>query len=181
MTTYISMIRGINVGGKRIKMTDLRDLYGSMGFEPVKTYIQSGNVIFKSNIDDPDYLAEQIQQKIFQTFNYQVEVIIRTKEELEKVIESSPYAEKETEYLHVTFLSDTPSETAVQTIHPENIRGIKSSEKFIVQSREIYLYLPHGYGRTKLNNNFFEKKLRLNATTRNWKTLNKLLEIAENL
>lgn len=175
------MIRGINVGGKRIKMEDLRDLYGSLGFETVKTYIQSGNVIFKSDNDDSEDLAEQIQQKIFQTFNYQVEVVIRTMEELKKVIGSSPYADKEEEYLHVTFLSDTPSEAMVQTIDPENIKGIKSSEEFIVQSREIYLYLPHGYGRTKLNNNFFEKKLGLNATTRNWKTVNKLLQMAKSL
>lgn len=181
MTIYISMIRGINVGGKRIKMEDLRDLYGSLGFETVKTYIQSGNVIFKSDNDDSEDLAEQIQQKIFQTFNYQVEVVIRTMEELKKVIRSSPYADKEEEYLHVTFLSDTPSEAMVQTIDPENIKGIKSSEEFVVQSREIYLYLPHGYGRTKLNNNFFEKKLGLNATTRNWKTVNKLLQMAQSL
>lgn len=181
MTIYISMIRGINVGGKRIKMEDLRDLYGSLGFETVKTYIQSGNVIFKSDNDDSEDLAEQIQQKIFQTFNYQVEVVIRTMEELKKVIGSSPYADKEEEYLHVTFLSDTPSEAMVQTIDPENIKGIKSSEEFVVQSREIYLYLPHGYGRTKLNNNFFEKKLGLNATTRNWKTVNKLLQMAQSL
>jgi len=181
MTTYISMIRGINVGGKRIKMADLRDLYESMGFVSVKTYIQSGNVIFKSDIDDPSYLTKQIQQKIFQTFNYKVEVVIRSTEEFKQVIESSPYSEKESEYLHVTFLSDIPPEAVVQTIDPKNIRGIKSPEEFILRSREIYLYLPYGYGRTKLNNNFFEKKLGLNATTRNWKTVNKLLEISENL
>ena len=181
MTIYISMIRGINVGGKRIKMADLRDLYGSLGFESVKTYIQSGNVIFKSDNDDPDDLAKRIQQKIFQTFNYHVEVVIRTMEELMTVVESYPYTEKEDEYLHVTFLSNIPPETMIQTIDPENINGIKSREELIVQSREIYLYLPYGYGRTKLNNNFFEKKLGLNATTRNWKTVNKLLQMAQGL
>jgi len=181
MTTYISMIRGINVGGKRIKMADLRDIYDSLGFESVKTYIQSGNVIFKSDNNNPGDLAEQIQEKIFQTLNYNVEVVIRTMEEFEKVVESSPYTEKEVEYLHVTFLSDIPTEDKVQTIDPGSIKGIKSSEEFIVQSREIYLYLPYGYGRTKLNNNFFEKKLGLNATTRNWKTVNKLLKMAQSL
>ena len=175
------MIRGINVGGKRIKMADLRDLYGSLGFESVKTYIQSGNVIFKSDNDDPDDLAKRIQQKIFQTFNYHVEVVIRTMEELMTVVESYPYTEKEDEYLHVTFLSAIPGEDRVRSIDMENINGIKSTEEFKLLSKEIYLYLPEGYGRTKLNNNFFEKKLGLNATTRNWKTVNKLLEIAESL
>lgn len=175
------MIRGINVGNKRIKMADLRDLYTSMGFESVKSYIQSGNVIFKSANNDPIYLAKIIIEKIFETFSYQVEVVIRNMDELKTVVESSPFADKEEKYVHVTFLSNIPSEAMVQTIDPENINGIKSSEQFIVKSREIYLYLPEGYGRTKLTNNFFEKKLGLSATTRNWKTINTLLEIAQSL
>ncbi|UTB31594.1 MAG: DUF1697 domain-containing protein [Methanobacterium sp. ERen5] len=181
MTTYISMIRGINVGSKRIKMADLMDIYISIGFKPVKTYIQSGNVIFKSNMDDPDDLGQRIIQKIFETYNYHVEVVIRTMEELRTVIKSNPFGDKEVEYLHVTFLSAIPREDMVHTIDLENINGIKSREELKLLSKEIYLYFPEGYGRTKLNNNFFEKKLGLNATTRNWKTVNKLLEIAEKL
>ena len=181
MTTYISMIRGINIGSKRIKMADLRDIYMSLGFNPVKTYIQSGNVIFKSNIHDPDELGRRIAQKIFETYNYHVEIVIRTMEELKTVVQSCPFGDKEVEYLHVTFLSKIPEEERVHSIDLENIDGIKSTEEFKLLSKEIYLYLPEGYGRTKLNNNFFEKKLGLNATTRNWKTVNKLLEIAESL
>jgi uncharacterized protein (DUF1697 family) len=181
MATYISMIRGINVGGKRIKMADLRDIYSSMGLESVKTYIQSGNVIFKSDNNDPSCLAKKIKEKIFETFNYQVEIVVRTKDEFKIVVDSSPFHDKEEEYLHVTFLSDIPDEDSVRKIDPKNIKGIKSSEQFILQSREIYLYLPEGYGRTKLNNNFFEKKLGLSATTRNWKTVNTLLKIAQSL
>jgi uncharacterized protein (DUF1697 family) len=175
------MVRGINVGSKRIKMADLKDIYISMGFKPVKTYIQSGNVIFKSNMDDPEDLAEIIAQKIFETFNYHVEVVIRTMEELKTVIRSCPFGDREEEYFHVTFLSAIPDEDMVHSIDMENIKGIKSTEELVLVSREIYLYLPEGYGRTKLNNNFFEKKLGVNATTRNWKTVNKLLEIAESL
>ncbi|ADZ10516.1 protein of unknown function DUF1697 [Methanobacterium lacus] len=181
MTTYISMVRGINVGSKRIKMADLRDIYTFLGFKPVKTYIQSGNVIFKSNIDDPDELGQRIAQKIFETYNYHVEIVIRTMEELKTVVQSCPFGNKEVEYLHVTFLSAIPGGDRVRSIDMENINGIKSTEEFKLLSKEIYLYLPEGYGRTKLNNNFFEKKLGLNATTRNWKTVNKLLEIAESL
>lgn len=181
MTTYISMVRGINVGSKRIKMSDLRDIYISMGFKPVKTYIQSGNVIFKSDTDDPEDLAGGIAQKIFETYNFHVEVVIRTMEELKTVVKSCPFRNKEMEYLHVTFLSMIPDEDLIHLIDPKNIKGIKSTEELVLLSKEIYLYLPEGYGRTKLNNNFFEKKLGLNATTRNWKTVNNLLEIAESL
>ncbi len=175
------MVRGINVGSKRIRMADLRDIYTSLGFKPVKTYIQSGNVIFKSNIHDPDELGRRIAQKIFETYNYHVEIVIRTMEELKTVVQSCPFGNKEVEYLHVTFLSAVPGEDGVHSIDLENINGMKSTEEFKLLSKEIYLYLPEGYGRTKLNNNFFEKKLGLNTTTRNWKTVNKLLEIAESL
>lgn len=178
MSTYISMIRGINVGGKRIKMADLRDIYISMGFEHVKTYIQSGNVIFKSENRDPEYLAKTIREKILETFKYSVEVVIRSNDELKQVVEASPFKDKDEKYVHVTFLSDNPSDKLIKEIDPSLISGIKDSEQFIIGSREIYLYLPEGYGRTKLNNNFFEKKLQLTATTRNWKTVNKLIEIA---
>jgi uncharacterized protein (DUF1697 family) len=132
-------------------------------------------------MDDSEDLAEMIAQKIFETFNYRVEVVIRTMEELKAVVKSCPFGDKEEEYLHVTFLSAIPHEDMVHSIDMENIKGIKSTEELVLVSREIYLYLPEGYGRTKLNNNFFEKKLGLNATTRNWKTVNKLLEIAESL
>ncbi len=177
MYTYISMIRGINVGGKRIKMADLKDLYQNMGFGSVKTYIQSGNVIFKSDNADQEYLTESIQQKILETFNYHVEIVIRTNDEIKEVIKSSPFKDREDKYLHVTFLSDNPQEKLVQELFQNSGEIINGYEEFKINSREIYLYLPYGYGRTKLNNNFFEKKLHLNATTRNWKTVNKLLNI----
>lgn len=181
MITYISMIRGINIGGKRVKMAELRDLYVSMGFLDVKTYIQSGNVIFKSENNDQEDIVQKIVQKILETFNYSVKVVIRTLDDLNMVVKSSPFKDKNEKYVHVTFLSDKPSQKIVQTIIPENIKGIKDSEQYIISAREIYLFLPEGYGRTKLNNNFFEKKLELSATTRNWKTVNKLLEIAKSV
>jgi len=178
MSTYISLIRGINIGGKRIKMAELRDIYISMGFKQVKTYIQSGNVIFKSENRNPKYLARIIEEKIFETFNYTVKVVIMTINELKQVVEAFPFKDKDEKYVHVTFLSETPSDKLIKEIDSSLIKGMKDSEQFIICSREIYLYLLDGYGRTKLNNNFFEKKLQLTATTRNWKTVNKLLEIA---
>jgi uncharacterized protein (DUF1697 family) len=177
MTIYISMIRGINVGGKSVKMADLRDVYLSLDLENVKTYIQSGNVVFKSENEDPKTLSKKIQQKILDTIGYDIKVVIRTIDELKNIIKSYPFEIEEEKQVYITFLSDTPDLS--QDLNLKN--WIKESEKFIISSSEIYLYLPHGYGRTKLNNNFFEKKLKLDATTRNWKTVNKLCQIAESI
>jgi uncharacterized protein (DUF1697 family) len=177
MTIYISMIRGINVGGKSVKMADLRDVYLSLDLENVKTYIQSGNVVFKSENEDPKTLSKKIQQKILDTIGYDIKVVIRTIDELKNIIKSYPFEIEEEKHVYITFLSDTPDLS--QDLNLKN--WIRESEKFIISSSEIYLYLPHGYGRTKLNNNFFEKKLKLDATTRNWKTVNKLCQIAESI
>ena len=177
MTTYISMIRGINVGGKSVKMADLRDIYLSLGLENVETYIQSGNVIFKSENKDSNVLGKEIQQKILDTVGYDVKVVIRTINELKNIIESCPFEIEEEKHVYITFLSDTPD----LSIDLKLKNGMRGSEKFIISSREVYLYLPHGYGRTKLNNNFFEKKFKLDATTRNWKTVNRLYQIAESI
>ncbi|HML06403.1 MAG TPA: DUF1697 domain-containing protein [Methanobacterium sp.] len=174
---YIALLRGINVGGKkRIKMADLVEALEPLGLENVKTYLQSGNVIFEYDSIDSDEIARNIEDKISQTFGISVNVIIRTESELERVINTNPFIKKpniELDKLHVTFLKELPDFIALDLNKSEN-------EKFEVIDREIYLYLPNGYGRTKLTNNIFEKKLKTTATTRNWKTTNKLFEMSKN-
>ena len=97
-----------------------------------------------------------------------------TKDELQEIIENNPYQNEDINQLHVTFLSDIPTQKPVKEIdHTKD-----ESERFSISCKEIYLFLPHGYGRTRLSNDFFEKKLNVSATTRNWKTVNKLLDIA---
>jgi uncharacterized protein (DUF1697 family) len=178
MITYVSMIRGINVGSKRIKMDDLKEMYKLLGFLEVKTYIQSGNVIFKSPKTDSDDLIKKIKDKILEVFGYDVEIIIRTRTELEKVIENNPFKDDDIEHIYVTFLSKTPSESDFNILKQDMVEQMKILDKYSYDNKEIFLYLPEGYGRTKLNNNYFENKLDLSATTRNWKTVNKLLNIA---
>jgi len=174
---YIVLLRGINVGGKkRIKMADLVEALEPLGFKNIRTYLQSGNVIFEYDSIDSDEIAKDIKEKISQTFGISVNIIIRTEDELENIIKSNPFVKDpdiEIDKLHVTFLKDLPD--------PEINLDLKRSEneKFEVIGREIYLYLPNGYGRTKLTNNIFEKKLKTIATTRNWKTTNKLLEMSK--
>jgi uncharacterized protein (DUF1697 family) len=176
MATYVSMLRGINVGRKkRIKMEDLKDLYRSLDFKDVRTYIQSGNVVFKYHDYPTLELREKIGKEIKDVFGFDVSVIIRTKDELQEIIENNPFQKEDIKQLHVTFLSDIPTQKTVKEI--DQIKD--ESERFSISGKEIYLFLPHGYGRTRLSNDFFEKKLNVSATTRNWKTVNKLLDIAD--
>ena len=175
MTIYISMLRGINVGKqKKIKMKDLKDLYESLNFENVKTYIQSGNVVFKFEDVPASKLSAIIEKKINEVYGSNVLVFIRTKNEFLKIIDDNPFQKEDPNKLHVTFLSASPAEKPVKEI--DLIKD--ESEKFSIRAKEIYLFLTNGYGRTKLSNGFFEKKLKVSATTRNWRTVNKLYDIS---
>ncbi len=176
MATFISILRGINVGGqKKIQMTDLKSLYEELGFKHVKTYIQSGNVIFEN--DDEKELLQRIEQKISDKYGFHVPVIIRTKNEMETVLNNNPFLREKNideSKLHVTFLNEHPLKDHInktETFHYD-------PDRFVISGREVYLYCPNGYGRTKLNNTFFENKLKVPATTRNWNTTNKLVEMA---
>lgn len=181
MHTYISLLRGINVSGqKKIKMKDLKTLYETLGFENVTTYIQSGNVLFQSSEKDVPAFKQDIEKRIEKGYGYPVKVLIKTKDDIKKIIEHNQFLKnKKTDIskLYVTFLFETPAEPPLDDIN----NAKKDSEQYEVAGNEIYLFLPEGYGRAKLNNNFLERKLNVDATTRNWKTVNKLLELAEGI
>jgi uncharacterized protein (DUF1697 family) len=178
MKTFISILRGINVSGQRkIQMTDLKALYEALKFTNVITYIQSGNVIFKSKSASDQKLAKRIEDAIYERYNFNVPVIIRTVEEMEHAISVNPFLKQskiDIEKLHITFLAEIPEQENVESIRNINY----SPDKFIIIDKEVYLYCPNGYGITKLSNNFFEQKLKIKATTRNWRTVNKLFEMA---
>jgi len=179
MVIYVSMIRGINIGAKKVKMKKLKELYVSLDFKDVKTYIQSGNVVFKSQYLDLSYLRELIENKIGKVFGFDVKVLIRTNNDLKKVIEENPFKKEDFKHLYITFLSDVPSKNLIKNLNRNLEINMKNkSDKFYISKKEIYLFLPEGYGRTKLNNNFFEKKLGVFATTRNLRSVNKLFDIA---
>lgn len=167
-------------GQKRIKMDVLKAVYEAMGFDDVRTYIQSGNVIFRHKKVNKSALSANIEKAINEQFGYPVSVVIREKDELGKIIQSNPFLHRSTielDKLHVTFLSHKPERK-----HLQEIANVKNSkDECQLSNKEIYLYCPDGYGRTKLTNNYFEKKLGVSATTRNWKTVNKLYELAENV
>ena len=181
MPTYVAMLRGINVGsGKIVKMERLRASFEALGFGGVRTYVQSGNVIFESEQKSPTGLSNKIEEKIQRDFGFTVPLLVKTSKEMEQIVSDNPLVkEKGIDHskLHVTFLSDAPPKTAVNVLEPL----AASRERFRISNREVYLCCPDGYGRTKLSNNAIEKKLSVVATTRNWRTVNTLLEMCTSL
>lgn len=179
MKHYISILRGINVSGqKKIIMKDLKALYENAGFKDVVTYIQSGNVLFNADESlSEKEIIKLIEEAIFTTYQFHVPIIIRTINELETVVAENPYLTEESdiERLYVSFLAEDPSEQALENLKKYDF----PPEKYAVYGRTVYISCPNGYGNTKLSNNFFESKLKVSATTRNWKTTNKLIEISK--
>jgi uncharacterized protein (DUF1697 family) len=178
MTTYISILRGINVSGQKlIKMAALKKMYENLNFEYVQTYVQSGNVVFLSKENGPKKLEKIIASEIATEFGYEVPVIVLNVKTLESIIESNPFSKdkmKDISFLHVTFLAESPGPFDKESI----IAKKQPNEEIEFAGNAIYLYCPNGYGNTKLNNNFLETKLKVKATTRNWKTTNELLKLS---
>jgi uncharacterized protein (DUF1697 family) len=181
MTPYISILRGINVSGQKlIKMDALKKSYENMGFHNVTTYVQSGNVIFTCNHFEINELEQKISSQIEKDFGFEVPVIVLTIDKLKQVIDNNPFLNdlnNDRAFLHVTFLASKPDHYDYKTIEDKK----QSGEEINFTDSAVYLYCPNGYGRTKLNNNFLETKLKVGATTRNWKTTNELFKIAEQL
>ncbi len=178
MTTYISILRGINVSGKKlVKMDALSKMYESIGFKNIKTYVQSGNVVFASEENDLKKLEKIISSQIETEFGFNVPVIVFDTKTLETIIENNPFSKdssKESVFMHVTFLAESPKEFDKEVITSKK----QPDEEIAFAQNAVYLYCPNGYARTKLNNNYIESKLKVNATTRNWKTTNELLKLA---
>lgn len=179
--TYISILRGINVGGRNsIKMDALRQMYSDLGYTDVQSYIQSGNVLFRHQQSDTHTLGQVISHCIAETFGINVPVLVLTIDELRDAINNNPFTTtdpKGINTIHLNFLSEMPDTGLVDKITPEHFLP----DEFILSGKVIYLHCPNGYGNTKLNNTFFEKKLKITATTRNLKTTTELLAIAEKL
>ncbi len=154
-------------------MADLRSLLEDLGAEDVATYVQSGNVVFKSGRSAAD-LAKAIERELERGLGLDITVLLRTKGQLAKLVAANPFGVKEPTKLHVTFLAETPPRARVASLDPD----VGGSDEFRVSGREVYLRFPNGYGRSKLSNAYFEKQLGVRATTRNWKTVTTLADLA---
>jgi uncharacterized protein (DUF1697 family) len=177
MPTYISMLRGINVGGhKLVKMERLRKSFEALGFEQVKTYIQSGNVVFSAGKLSTAALSSKIEAKILRDFGFSVSVISRTQDEMEKTIRDNPFLKErgvDLTKLHVTFLSKAPAPAALEKMQAL----IAAPDQSRCLGKEIYFYLPNGVSQSSLWKTPWERALSVVITMRNWKTVNSLYQM----
>ena len=178
MKPYISLLRGINVSGQnKIRMEDLRCLYAELGLQKVQTYVQSGNVVFASDESDASIMAEQIEAQIASKLGLTVPVLLRSAAEFGQILRRNPFLtgrQEDPGQLYVTFLRSLPDPAVATGLQPP----AGETDEFVIIGQEIFLLCPNGYGRTKLSNSWFERKLKQVATTRNWKTVNTLYQMA---
>ena len=179
MQVYIAILRGINVSGhKLIKMEALKKSLEKLLFTSIRTYIQSGNIVFSSKEKDIKKIEQNISKIILDDFNFEVPCKVVTKEKLIKVLNHNPFNKdnsKDPSFMHLTFLSDIPSNLDLSIFLERRLEG----EEIVFYEDVVYLYCPKSYGNTKLSNSFIEQKLKLTATTRNLKTCHALVGLAE--
>lgn len=178
MHTLVSMIRGINVGGhKPLKMDQLRALHEALGFRGVRTYLQSGNAVFEAASGDADRHASAIERRILRDFGFEVAVCVRTSAELTAALRENPLTRSpvaDPKFLHATFLVRHDAGVSLDGVDLPLAKG----EAAEMLGDTVYVYCPLGYGTTKINNTFFERKLGMGATTRNWQTVTALERMA---
>ena len=172
---YIALLRGINVSGQKIiKMADLRTELGKVGeFQNVSTYIQSGNIVLTSELED-EAVGQRIHDVIVNAFGFEVPVLMTNEEKLIAIRNRSPFPESVKPY--VIFLDQEPDQERVAEL--ESIREMYEPEAYVLDGNILYFHSPNGYGKAKMSTNFFEKKLNVFGTARNWNTLNRLIELA---
>ena len=178
MKTYIALLRGINVSGhKIIKMELLREVLLNNGLHNVSTYMQSGNILFESANENAASLEHEIAQMIFKQFGFDVAVRITTLVELQQILNENPFVKENLEnptQPYVAFLSDVPTNTNLQSLQAVRF----GKDLLISKNKVLYLWYADSPGNTKLTNTIIEGKLKLKATTRNWKTMLQLTTLA---
>jgi uncharacterized protein (DUF1697 family) len=181
MAVLISMLRGVNVGGhNKISMAELRAMYESLGLQDPQTFVQSGNVVFRTKERNLPALAKRIEDAIEQRFGFRCDVLVRTPAELKDAIARNPFGKRrnvDPGKLLVTFLANHPSAEA-----RKDVLKIKTDpEELHIDGREVYIYFPNGMGQSKLSWPAIGKKLGTTGTGRNWNSVTRLLDMAERL
>ncbi len=171
MAIYIALLRGINVSGRHpIRMAELQNSCSALGFTDVQMYLQSGNVIFGSAKSNESVLANIIQNKIKQDFGHAVAVLVLTASNLAAITDENPLWPQvggDEKQFHCTFLFEPASAEKYLALKLPAVEG----EQAALVGNTVYLHCPHGYGKTKINNSYFERKLNVAATTRSWRTV----------
>ena len=175
MTTYIALLRGINVGGHRkVPMVELKALLTDQGLLDLRTYIQSGNVVFCSTESNTKVIEKLIKSSISDYFGFDVSVLVKTPEQLKRIFEDCPFKQAQKEQSYFAILSDIPSKDLVAIA----LEKVYADEYYHILNDCIYFYAKKGYGNAKFSLNYFEKKLQVSATARNYKTMLKLLSMS---
>ena len=170
MTTCLALLRGVNVAGSTLRMAELKKSLSDLGLAEVQTYLQSGNVIFKSKSGDKAKLAAQIEEQIKKDFGLGISVLVLSAKDIDAIASNNPLWPKtggEGSHFHSTFLFEPVTKKAFDALSLPAADG----ERAVLTKGAVLLHCPHGYGRTKLNNTYFEKALGVRATTRNWKSV----------
>lgn len=179
MTAYVSLFRGINVGGNhQVSMADLKAVHEALGLQEVVTYIQSGNVVFHSAEADAPQLQRQIEAAFEQRFGFHSAVMLRTPSEFNEIVAKNPFQgqqDKETKWLAVLFLAARPIDGAQNALRT----AYAGPEEFFISGQDMYIYYPDGMGRSKLSGSFLERKLKTVGTARNWNTVLRLQEMLQ--
>ena len=179
MHTYIAFLRGINVGGKnKMSMSELRVALESEELKSVRTYIQSGNVVFESSLDSCDEISTSINKTIQNTFGFNIPVLVKTKKQLELVLSLSPYDNEDqitTNKTYFILLFESPKEQFLTVFKALTF----PNEQYKITDDCVYLLCLNGYGNSKLNNNLIESKLKVVATARNYRTMQKVLALVD--
>lgn len=171
---FVALLRAVNVGGRnRVQMAALAQLFAAAGCENVRTFIQSGNVIYDAKPAVVARLPGVLERSFAKAFGFPTPIIIRSARDLAAIIAANPFKGHE-ESLHVTFLADRPKAAAIAALDPSRSPG----DEFAVVGREIFLHCPNGLGRTKLSNDYFDRMLATTGTVRNWRTVTKLFELS---
>ena len=176
MAVYVAMLRGVNVGGNSLRMDWLRGACEDIGLQNVRTYVQSGNIVFSSRTASLK-LAQTLKTMIDRQTRLPVAVVVRSAAEMAKIVAGNPFLKQngiDVTKLHVTFLGEAVSKPSIDKL--DALAGTRDEYRLV--KREMYLHCPINYGETKLSNKAIEKVLSVSATTRNWKTVTTLHEMA---
>ncbi len=177
VATHVALLRGVNLGGSnRLSMKELAALFVEAGCREVVTYVQSGNVVFQASDMVAERIAAQITEAIAARFGLHVPIVTRTVTEMARVVQGNPFLREGADpaALHVIFLASAPSDAQAGSLDPHR----SPPDRFALHGREIYLHCPNGLARTRLTNDYFDRRLGTISTTRNWRTVLKLLELA---
>lgn len=173
---YVGLLRGVNVGGRHLlPMKSLTDIVAGAGARNVRTYIQSGNVIFETGTALAARLPGLVSDAILAEHGFAAPVIVRSASELARIVRANPYVPAENEReLYVAFLADSPAADRIASLDPHR----SPPDEFVVRGREIYLRYRRGAGNSRLTTAYFDSRLATTSTARNWNTTRKLLELA---